>query len=242
MKLGELFTALGYATGALVFWWAAREKRLATDGMGRIAIAGFTVGILGAKLTELLVSGWPVKVPWALAFDPRVGGRALLGGVLFGWLGVEIAKRRMGIRRSTGDLFALALPAGEAVGRIGCYFNGCCYGEPTSVPWAIYQHDAYRHPTELYSAVAGLVIFALLAWARKRTAYEGQLFWIYLLLFGASRFVIEHFRWQSGYILGLSAMQWLCLELSVSAGMALIVKHRKMAGRSRAKMDARGDI
>lgn len=229
MSLGEFLTGLGYAIGAIVFWWAARQKRLATDGIGRIAIAGFLVGILGAKLTELLASGWPLKVPWIVALDPRVGGRALLGGILFGWIGVEIAKRRMGIRRSTGDLFALALPAGEAVGRIGCYFNGCCYGEPTSVPWAIYQHEAYRHPTQLYSAASAVVILLLLAWARKRTAYEGQLFLLYLLLFGSSRFVIEHFRWQSGYVFGLSAMQWLCLELVVSSAIALVVKHARRA-------------
>ncbi len=148
MTLGLAFTALGYLTGALVFFWAAREKGVATDGMGRLAAIGFFGGILGAKLTQLLFEGWPWRVPAATILDPSVGGRALLGGLVVGWLCVEVAKRRMGIQRSTGDLFALALPAGEAVGRIGCYFNGCCYGSECELPWAVWQHDAFRHPAQ----------------------------------------------------------------------------------------------
>lgn len=229
MKIGEVFTALGYVVGALVFWWAAKQRKLATDGMANLALVGALAGILGAKLTELIFSGWPLSVPWHLAFDPRVGGRALLGGVLFGWLGVEIAKRKMGIRRSTGDLFALALPAGEAIGRIGCYFNGCCFGKECSMPWAIYQHGAWRHPSQLYSFFSASLICGLLLSIRKRTAYEGQLFWIYLLLFGASRFLIEHFRNQSSLVWGLSAMQWFCLELVVSSSAVLLVKHQRLA-------------
>src|SRR5689334_7089187 len=117
MILGELFTTLGFLTGGLVFWLAARSRRLATEGIGRLVLAGLMCGAIGAKLTQLLASGWPVKIGFFEGLNPQAGGRALLGGIAFGWLGVEIAKRRLGIKRSTGDLFALALPAGEAVGR-----------------------------------------------------------------------------------------------------------------------------
>jgi phosphatidylglycerol:prolipoprotein diacylglycerol transferase len=222
VTLGELFTALGYAVGAFVFWWAAREKRLATEGIGRLAVIGFLTGVSGAKITELLAMGWPVRVPALVVLEPQVGGRALLGGMIFGWIGVEVAKRRIGIRRSTGDLFALALPAGEAIGRIGCYFNGCCYGKVCNLPWAIYQHDAWRHPTQAYSGITAAVIFGLLFGIRKKTSYEGQLFWIYLLLFGASRFVIEQFRWQTGLVMGMSSMQWFCMDLIALSSFKLI--------------------
>lgn len=222
MILGELFTALGYLVGALVFWLVARERKLATDGIARLAVIGFVAGVFGAKLSELVFMGWPLRVPPLLALDPRVGGRALFGGMIVGWLAVEVAKRRMGIKRSTGDLFALALPAGEAVGRVGCYFNGCCYGKECDLPWAIYQHDAWRHPTQLYSAVSALTIFIVLWVFRKRMVYEGQLFLIYLLLFGATRFVIEQFRWQTGTVWGLSSMQWFCLDLIALASFRLV--------------------
>ena len=227
MTLGEFFTALGYVVGGLVFWLAARERKLATDGIGRLALIGVLFGVLGAKISELVFMGWPVRVPALLALDPRIGGRALFGGMVVGWIAVEIAKRRMGIRRSTGDLFALALPAGEAIGRIGCYFNGCCYGKVCSLPWAIYQHEAWRHPTQIYSAVSAATIFVILWVFRKRMAYEGQLFLIYLLLFGATRFVIEQFRWQDHFVWGLSAMQWFCIDLIAIATYRLIREQLK---------------
>jgi phosphatidylglycerol:prolipoprotein diacylglycerol transferase len=229
MILGELFTALGYVVGALVFWWAAKERKLATDGIGRLALIGVIAGILGAKLSELIFMGWPIQVPPLLALDPRVGGRALFGGMAFGWLGVEIAKRRMGIKRSTGDLFALALPAGEAIGRIGCFFNGCCYGKECDLPWSIYQHDAWRHPTQIYSAVSAATIFVVLLVFRKKMAYEGQLFFIYLLLFGATRFVIEQFRWQSHLVWGLSSMQWFCMDLIFFSIFRLVKGQRRLS-------------
>lgn len=226
MTLGEVFTGLGYLTGAIVFYWAARQKRLATEGMAKLAIIGFFGGILGAKLTELIAEGWPIRIPWSAILDPRLGGRALFGGLVVGWLAVEMAKRKMGIRRSTGDLFALALPAGEAVGRIGCYFNQCCYGTECDLPWAIYQHGANRHPAQLYSSASALFIFVGLMLVRKRVA-EGDLFKWYLLLFGVSRFLLEFVRFRPMLVGGLSPMQWFCLELAIGAGAIFIIRRSR---------------
>lgn len=213
MSLGELITALAYVVGGAVWFWAARDKRLSTEGFLPVVAAGLFVGLVGAKLTELVAGGWPFSVSFSVAFDPRSGGRALFGGLVFGWIGIEIAKRVMGIRQRTGDLFALALPAGEAVGRIGCYLNGCCYGRACRLPWAIYQHGELRHPTQLYSAVSATLLFLILLAVRKRLRREGDLFLLYLLGFGISRFVIEFFRAPDHLYGGLSIMQWFCLEL-----------------------------
>src|SRR5687768_3426344 len=103
MSTGFIFTALGYATGLLVLCWAARERRLATEGMGWVALAGLVGGVLGAKAAEWAVAHGSLLAahPGAL-LDPRLGGRTVIGGVLGGWLAVELAKRRLGIRRSTG--------------------------------------------------------------------------------------------------------------------------------------------
>ena len=106
MTLGELFTGLGFVVGALLFWFAAREKHLSTDGVWKLAAIGLLCGIAGAKLTQFLATP---GASLATALDPRSGGRAQLGGMIFGWIGVEIAKRVMGIKRSTGDLFAFLM-------------------------------------------------------------------------------------------------------------------------------------
>jgi phosphatidylglycerol:prolipoprotein diacylglycerol transferase len=227
VSLGEAFTALGYGTGILVLALAARQKRLATEGMAILALAGLTGGVMGAKLTELLFQGWPLTVSFWAGLDPRMGGRALLGGLACGWIAVEIAKRRMGIRRSTGDLFALALPAGEAVGRIGCFLNGCCYGTTCDLPWAVEQHGALRHPAQLYSAASAAGIFLGLLLVRGRLTREGDLFRLYLISFGATRFGLEFVRANSTFWLGLTPMQWFCLELVLYGSVALALQRRR---------------
>ena len=225
MTLGEFITSLGYLVGLVVLFWAARERKLLTEGMGFIALWSFLGSVLGAKLGEWIFNGMLFRVPLAI-LNPSNGGKALLGGVLGGWLAAEIAKWRLGIHRSVGDLFALSLPAGEAVGSIGCFFNQCCYGKPTDGPWRVYQHGAWRHPTQLYSSAVAVVLLVLLLVVRKRGMREGDLFKLYLILFGLSRFGMEFLREQSGYIFGLSAMQWLCLELALTGGV-LFAFHRK---------------
>jgi phosphatidylglycerol:prolipoprotein diacylglycerol transferase len=228
MTLGEVFTALGYVVGAGVLFWAAKERKLATEGIGWIVLSGFFAGIIGAKLAELLFSGWPVRIPLVFALDPRLGGRALLGGVIFGWIGVEIAKCRLGVRRSTGDLFAIALPAGEAIGRIGCFFNGCCFGTECDLPWAVNQHGAWRHPTQIYSAVTAAAIFLVLVVLRARFPREGDLFRAYLVLFGVTRFALEFLRAHDTVWAGLTPMQWFCAELAIYGSFTL-ARGRRLA-------------
>jgi phosphatidylglycerol:prolipoprotein diacylglycerol transferase len=230
MSLGEFFTFLSYLVGAAVFFWAAKAKRMATNGIGMVVAIGFIAGIAGAKLTQMIAQGWPVSVPFLTIADPRVGGRALLGGVIFGWIGVELAKRHLGIRRSTGDLFALALPAGEAVGRIGCFFNGCCYGTVCDLPWSVEQHGALRNPSQLYTAVVAAATFFFLLWYRKHhTMGEGGLFRLYLLIFASSRFLLEFVRQQDSLLFGLSMMQWFCLELILTIVVFTFLKRRKLS-------------
>jgi len=222
MSVGEIFTASAYLVGALVFLVAARRRNLDTEGTGILVGVGFISGILGAKVTQLISMGWPLRLPFLIVLQPELGGRALLGGLIFGWLGVEIAKRRMDIRRPLGDLFALALPAGEAVGRIGCWFNGCCYGIQCDLPWAVWQHGAWRHPAQLYSALVAAITFGFLVWLAPRLNREGQLFQVYLLVFGATRFGLEFLRWRESVVWGLSPMQWFCLDLLALASFSLL--------------------
>jgi phosphatidylglycerol:prolipoprotein diacylglycerol transferase len=221
---------MGYLVGAAVFYLEARRRGRATEGMGWVALAGLGGGVLGAKVTEwVLVHGSAFAANPASMLDPRLGGRTLIGGVIAGWAAVEVAKRRLGIRRSTGDLFALALPAGEAVGRVGCFFNGCCYGIPAGVPWAVYQHDAWRHPAQLYASAIALALFGALLALRDRLPREGDLFRLYLVLFGIGRFGLEFLRERTTAFGGLSLAQWVCLEIAVVFALALVASRRRAA-------------
>lgn len=229
MTIGTVFTLLGYVVGGIVLYWAAQRRKMATEGFGYIAVAALCGGILGAKLMTWIALQWPsfASAPFVM-FNPHLGGRSIMGGVLGGWVAVELAKHRLGIRRSTGDLFALALPAGEAVGRIGCFINGCCYGIPTGAFWGVVQHDALRHPTQLYSALAAVVIFGILFFLRNRMPREGDLFRLYLILWGAGRFLIEFVRENETLYLGLSMFQWIALELVVLFSIVLWISNRRI--------------
>ncbi len=231
MTLGEFITAMGYATGLAVYLYVAKRRKLLTQGMAIIAYWALIGGFVGAKLGEFIAEGWPISISPLTIFDATVGGRALLGGLLGGWLAVFVAKRKMGLVRSTGDLFAYALPAGEAVGRIGCYFNGCCYGKATSFPIAIFQHDAWRHPTQLYSSASALATLGIVFAMRKHVRREGDLFKIYIIVFGITRFSIEFLREGKPVWLGLTAMQFFCLEMIMFCSFNLYFFSRK--GRTR---------
>lgn len=223
MTPGEVVTGLAFVVGLGVFFWAARQRRLVTTGIGWLVLWGLVGGLVGAKVTQLVAQGW-YTLP-----DPRMGGRALLGGVIGGWVAVEIAKRIMGISRSTGDLFALGLASGEAVGRVGCFLNGCCYGSVCDLPWAVHQHGADRHPVQIYSAIVSAAIFSVLLVQFRRGGNEGRVFRLYLILWACSRFLLEFVRFRETVFYGLSPMQWLCLEIVVSLGILSLMKRPRMA-------------
>ncbi len=228
MTPGEFFTLLGYLTGAAVLYFAARRQNLATTGLRIVALCGISGGVLGARLSQWILESGSLLAAHPTAFlDPRNGGKSLVGGLIFGYLSVEIAKRRLKIRRSTGDLWALALPAGEAVGRIGCALNGCCYGTPFGGSWAVWEHGAYRHPTQIYSALAAALIFGILFKLRDKMPREGDLFRLYLALYGVSRFAIEMLRERHMVFASFSTVQLICLETAIFAGVALFVSRRK---------------
>jgi len=189
--------ALGYLAGLAAFVWMARRRKLATTGMMAVMGAGLVGGLLGANLAQ-----------WAFG---GILGKTVLGGIAGGYLTVILYKRHLGIKRSTGDLFAVAVSAGEAVGRWGCFYGGCCYGTACDVPWGVSQHGAFRHPTQLYLSGANALIFLVLWRLDTKHPPENTLFYTQGVLYCAARFVIEFFRETPPPVWGLSLAQWACV-------------------------------
>lgn len=206
--LSALCYALGYGTGLLAFVWMAQRRRLATPGIMALLGAGLIGGLVAANLVQWVVGG--------------TAGKTVLGAIAGGYLSVALYKRFLGIRRPLGDLFAMALCAGEAVGRWGCFFGGCCYGKPSPVAWAVWQHGAWRHPTQIYLSLAALLILGALWLFDRATPRENALFFVQGLLYCAARFAIEFYRETSPVALGLSAAQWGCLAGGVFFGVQLV--------------------
>jgi phosphatidylglycerol---prolipoprotein diacylglyceryl transferase len=194
-----------------VFMAETRRRGWRSDRLMWVALWGLVGGVLGARLAEWAQHGELLRRDPQLFFDPSAGGRTVLGGLVAGYVAVVWARPRLGIRHRTGDAFALALPAGEAVGRLGCFFNGCCYGRAAAVPWAVWQHGALRHPTQLYSAAFCLLLFVAVWLLRQRPWPEGRLFAVYLALYAAGRFAIEFWRDPPPGSGVLTLAQWACL-------------------------------
>jgi phosphatidylglycerol:prolipoprotein diacylglycerol transferase len=190
--------AAAYAVAILAFRWLARRRGLDTEGMRTIMAGGLIGGLAGANLAQLIAAGTP--------------GKTIEGGILGGFLTVIWLKRNLGITRPTGDMFALGIAAGEAVGRIGCFFAGCCYGKATTLPWGVYDHGMLRHPTQLYSSLAAALTLALLVYLeRKRVLPENGLFYVQIAFLCALRFPIEFARDVPASVLGLTTVQVACI-------------------------------
>jgi len=197
MLLSALCYGLGYLAALAAFGYMARRRGIATTGVWTLMGAGLIGGLAGANITQLIVTGSP--------------GKTLLGGVVCGYVAVVLTKRWLGIVRPTGDLFAMALAAGEAVGRWGCFFGECCYGKIAAhLPWAIYEHGAYRHPTQAYLALAATGIFIVLWQLHRKPLPENALFYFQGVLFCCARFGIEFFREGSALFAGLTLAQYAC--------------------------------
>lgn len=207
--ISTLFYAAGYATGLAAFYWAARRRRLATDGVLMIVAAGLVGGLLFANISQLVFA--------------RAEGKSILGAIAGGYLCVVIVKRLLGIVRPTGDLFAFAISAGEAVGRWGCYFAGCCYGRVAHGGWAIFQHGAFRYPTQIYMSIASAAIFCILLAVDRLRPRENLLFCVQMTLLCASRFVIEFYRATTVVAFGLSWAQFACVAGFLAFGAWLVV-------------------
>jgi len=178
-------------------------------------IAGAAVGAaIGSKLVA-----WAERPgeTWAHATELAwlLGGKSIVGGLLGGLAGVEIAKKMAGETRSTGDLFVLPLCLGIAIGRIGCFLAGLAdetFGLTTSLPWGVdFGDGARRHPTQIYE----ILVLGLIAWwaaARQRAMpRSGDLFRGFMLLYLAFRLAIETIKPGPRAYLGLTGVQVACV-------------------------------
>jgi prolipoprotein diacylglyceryltransferase len=129
---------------------------------------------------------------------------------------VEITKKLVGITRSTGDAFAVAVPLSLGVGRIACLLGGCCYGTASQVAWAVHLAGSSRHPVQLYEAALDVALAAMIYRVREQPRREGDLFKLSLLGYAAIRVVLDPFRGDARVWLGpVSAVQITCLLAGV---------------------------
>lgn len=192
-----LVTFLGLGLGAWV--WSRRVRE--TPSAFAVFVGAVIGAYAGAKLLYVLVEGWAF-FGTADGLFRIAAGKTILGALLGGYAGVEIAKKLVGHREPTGDWFAIGVPLAIAAGRIGCLRYGCCPGIPLPAdsPWAVVFRDGVpRWPAVPAELVFNLLfIAAILPMVRQKRSphawWRGQCFHLYLIAYGLFRFGHEFLR------------------------------------------------
>jgi prolipoprotein diacylglyceryltransferase len=228
--LHPLFEALGYAAGFAVYrrQRASRGDALTDDRRWAVIAAAAIGALVGARLLGLLEQAPRNGLHWADILRP--GGKTIVGGLLGGWLAVELIKLLTGVRSRTGDLFAVPLCIGIAVGRLGCFFAGLAddtYGTPPPHPRALdIGAGIPRHPTQLYEFLF-LIALAWLLWrAQHRPHAEGQIFRAFLAAYLLWRLAIDFLKPQP-MVHGMNWIQWSCVAGLIALVIGEIMRRRE---------------
>ena len=188
----------------------AREDRLL------LGVAAFCGAMLGAKLPFVVTSEASV---WSLTAW-FANGKTILAGLVGGYAAVELAKWWLGIRTKTGDTFAAPVAVAIAIGRLGCFRAGCCFGTATNSPWGMPFTNSgdttLRHPTQLYESLFHFAMAGLLVLLKQRGVFPGQLLKLYLIAYAFYRLLTETIRPEPVFWLKLTAYQWAAIGVVVA--------------------------
>ncbi|EEF62414.1 prolipoprotein diacylglyceryl transferase [Pedosphaera parvula] len=204
-----------------ICFWSRLAKR--DDRLLLIYVSALVGAFLGAKIVYVLAEGW-LHFGAPDMWLQLATGKTILGALLGGYLSVEIAKKLVGYHSATGDWFAFIAPIGIILGRIGCFFHGCCTGVACKASWCTLKdaHGVDRWPSvpmEILFNFAAIVTFFLL---RRRQKLNGQHFHIYLMAYGIFRFMHEFVR-EEPHILGpMSGYQIAALAVFALGMMGFI--------------------
>jgi phosphatidylglycerol:prolipoprotein diacylglycerol transferase len=236
--------AAAYLFGLQLAIVRARKRELDATRVMDLGIYIIISALIGAKLL-LLVTDFQTfrNSPAELLTLARSGG-VFYGGLILAVVVSLIYIRRVGLPLwTTCDVFAPGIALGHVIGRFGCFFAGCCWGKPTTLPWGITFTDPFAlanvgtplnvalHPTQLYEAGAELAILALLLGTEKKGhRFAGRTFWLYMLLYAISRFIIEFYRDDPRGSLGpFSTSQFISVILAPLAIVMLVYLGRRAA-------------
>src|SRR5215470_11687740 len=237
--------AAAYLLGLQLSLTRARARALDSTKVMDLGIYIIISALVGAKLLLLVTDFQTFKSNPAELFNLLREGGVFYGGLIVAVLVALWYIRRVGLPLwTTCDVFAPGIALGHVIGRLGCFFAGCCFGKPTNVPWAVTFTNPFAaanvgtplnvplHPTQLYEAGAELLILIfLLVTEKKGRMFAGRTFWLYMLLYAITRYVIEFYRGdERGTVGPFSTSQFISLLLAPLAVLMLIYLGRLSGG------------
>jgi phosphatidylglycerol---prolipoprotein diacylglyceryl transferase len=233
------------ATGVLVGLWISvrnsEKQGIKAENAWDFGIALVLAGIIGAKILYIILdwrSGhvYGQNLREIFTIDTLQAGGVFSGGLLAGFLvAVWFLRKHHMPALATFDAFAPGLAMGHAIGRLGCFAAGCCYGKHTDHFWGVTFTNPLAHaitetplntplqPTQLFESAVELTIFFILTWMFARKKFDGQILGAYLFLYGIARFGLEFLRGDQGrggpYFGLLSGTQLIAIALVLTGGL-----------------------
>jgi phosphatidylglycerol---prolipoprotein diacylglyceryl transferase len=230
-----VLVALGFLAGLCAMLKLAKRAGMNTDNVMNLAFYCAIAGVLGAKLFMFLFD-----LPDYLRDPSQIFTLATLqaagvfhGGFIAALLTAVVVMRRQKMPLfETMDVFAPGVALGQAIGRLGCFAAGCCWGRECDLPWGVRFRSDFAapvpldrplHPVQLYESAANFLIFAVLYRVCSKEHRAGQGIGWYLVLYSATRFIVEFYRVHEQSLVGpFSLTQWISLGL-LTLGVAILL-------------------
>lgn len=228
-----LFVALGFIAGILIAIRLGKTVGFTSNAVMDMGFIMILTGIIGSRLVYVIID-LPNFISNPLdIFKIWEGGLVFSGGLVAVIIVMLLYTRHHKLNIwTTSDLWAPAAALGQAIGRIGCFFAGCCYGKPTDVSWGVIFTNPKSiatlnvpiHPTQLYSFLSSFIIFIIQIILHSKKKFEGQVFLWFLIFHSTARLFLERFRGDSrGIILtdDLTMTQFIALVILIGSVTAL---------------------
>lgn len=218
----------------------AKRPGISQDTIYSLFLWGIIGGFIGARLVVVQWShyiAYPKDILNFVGFPAFSLYGAIIGALVAVWVYTRVKRITFGSLIGGLDAVAVGAPLAQAIGRIGCTINGCCYGTPTSLPWAVIYTNPYSacglrgiplHPTQVYFLLWNLIVFAVVWRLRAKLKPQGSLFFLYLCLYAAGDFGLRFFRYvNKPFLFGLHQGQVISLAILVVVLPLFILRMRR---------------
>ena len=234
-----LFVAAGFLAGLGIVLRLAPGAGIASRHITDMGFLILLAAVIGSRVMYILMNLSLYRRAPLDILKIWQGGLVFSGGIIAvvltaGWY---LHRHRLPFWKIC-DLWSPAAAVAQSIGRIGCFMAGCCYGAPTSRPWAVVFSDPHclaptgvpLHPTQLYSSLSGLVIFVVTLVLFRRRTFDGQVFLWFMILHSTARLLMERFRGDARGIItasGMTVTQAVTLGILALAVVTLMVMKKK---------------
>jgi len=229
-----LMLTLAFALGILLAVVRGRRRGIPPDAVLDLSTLIVVAAVVGARLLYVVEHLEAYSVRWWDVFRVWEGGLTVYGGASVAVLASVVFCRRRGLAfLKVADTLAPSMALGVGITRVGCFLNGCCFGEPCGLPWAVtFPQGSFAsvclgqmavHPAQLYASAVGFAVFGVLLWLDRKPRPTGWLFWLFVLLFAGATFWTDFTRyWEPGSrFLRLGSVA-LSLNQLLEAGLFLL--------------------